>query len=70
MEGEQGWRRAESSSGGDRSPGWRSAGTRLICLIPAVSGEESFPPEAACEGTSPGRLEASRSLVNDAGAWV
>ena len=71
MEGEQGWRRAESGSGGDRSPGWRSAGTRLICLIPTVPGKEPFPPEAACEGTSPdSRLEASRSLMNDASAWV
>lgn len=71
MEGEQGWRRAESSSGGDRSPAWRSAGTRLICLLSAVPGEEPFPPEAACKGTSPdSSLETSRSLVHDAGAWV
>ena len=53
MEGEQQGRRAKSSLGGYRSPAWRSTGTRLLCFIHSVPGEEPFPPEAACEGTSP-----------------
>ena len=54
-----------------QEPSLEERGPGLLRLIHAVPGEEPFPPEAACEGTSPdSRLEASRSLVNNASACV